>query len=59
MTTETFIKYDKNYLPGYTGHVPESKSIFGCTAGDSNKLINKQPNVKPSAYHIDVAMSKP
>ena len=58
MTTETFIKYDKNYLPGYTGHVPESKQIFGCTAGDTNKLITKEAN-KPSPYHVDVVMSKP
>ena len=41
MTTQTFIKYDKQYLPGYTGHVPKKNEVFGCTAGDINRLINK------------------
>ena len=58
MTTETFIKYDKQFLPGYTGHVPESKQIFGVTAGDANKLINGE-KTKPSNYNIDVCQSKP
>ena len=39
MSTETFIDYKKNYLPGYTGHVPKKNEIFGCTAGDTNRLI--------------------
>ena len=58
MTTQTFIKYDKEYLPGYTGHVPKKNEVFGCTAGDINKLINKTGQ-KPSVYDIDVAISKP
>ena len=58
MTTSVSIKYDKDYLPGYTGHVPEKNRIFGCTAGDTNKLINRE-TTKPSPYDIDVAMSKP
>ena len=41
MTTNTFIKYDKEYLPGYSGHVPKKNEVFGCTAGDINRLINK------------------
>ena len=40
MTTETFIKYDKEYLQGSTGHVPKKNEIFGCTAGDIDRLIN-------------------
>jgi hypothetical protein len=58
MTTETFINYSKNYLPGYTGHVPKKNEIFGCTAGGINKIITKsgEPN---SEYDIDVAISKP
>ena len=58
MTTETFIDYSKNYLPGYTGHVPKKNEIFGSTAGQINKIITKtgEPNSK---YDIDVAISKP
>ena len=44
MTTQTFIKYDKEYLPGYTGHVPKKNEVFGCTAGDINRLINENNN---------------
>ena len=58
MTTETFINYQKNYLPGYTGHVPKKNEIFGCTAGDINKIITKTGE-KPSKYDVDVAISKP
>ena len=42
MSTETFIDYNKNYLPGYTGHVPKKNDLFGCTAGDTNRLITKE-----------------
>jgi hypothetical protein len=41
MSTQTFIKYDKQYLPGYTGHVPKKNERFGCTAGDINSLVTK------------------
>ena len=58
MSTETFIKYDKEYLPGYTGHVPKKNEVFGCTAGDINKLVSKTGK-KPSDYQIEVAISKP
>ena len=58
MSTQTFIKYDKQYLPGYTGHVPKKNEIYGCTAGDINKLITKEQQ-KPSAHDIDVAVCKP
>ena len=58
MSTQTFIKYDKQYLPGYTGHVPKKNEIYGCTAGDINRLITAEAQ-KPSKYDIDVAVSKP
>jgi hypothetical protein len=58
MTTETFINYNKNYLPGYTGHVPKKNEIFGCTAGSINKIITKTGE-QNSKYDIDVAISKP
>lgn len=58
MSKETFIEYNKNYLPGYTGHVPIKNEIFGCTAGDINKLVTKEAH-KPSEYDIDTHISKP
>ena len=58
MSTETFIKYDKNYLPGYTGHVPKKERIYGCTAGDINRIITKTGQ-KPSEYDVDTHISKP
>ena len=56
--TEIFINYNKNYLPGYTGHVPKKNEIYGCTAGDINRIITKTGQ-KPSEYDIDIAISKP
>lgn len=35
----TDIDFRKEYLPGYTGHVPKKMEIFGCTAGDTNRII--------------------
>ena len=32
-------KFKKEYLPGYTGHVPAKNDMFGMTAGDINKKI--------------------
>ena len=34
-------KYTKQYLPGYTGHVPAKNDLFGLTAGEANRLINR------------------
>ena len=31
--------YKKEYLPGYTGHVPMKNDLFGVTAGDANKIL--------------------
>ena len=36
-TTE--IDFRKEYLPGYTGHVPKKMEIYGCTSGDTNRII--------------------
>lgn len=58
MSTKTFINYEKNYLPGYTGHVPKKNEIFGCTAGDINKLLTGGEQ-KPSSYDIDTVATKP
>ena len=58
MSTKTFIKYEKNYLPGYTGHVPKKNEIYGCTAGDINNLLTGEKQ-KPSAHDVDIAVCKP
>ena len=52
------IKYTKEYLPGYTGHVPKKNDVYGCTAGDINKIIT-QTGYKPSNYDVDIAVGKP
>lgn len=31
--------FKKEYLPGYTGHVPTKNDMFGMTAGDINRRI--------------------
>jgi len=31
--------YKKEYLPGYTGHVPKKNDLFGVTAGDANQIL--------------------
>lgn len=31
--------YKKEYLPGYTGHVPKKNDVFGMTAGEVNRTI--------------------
>jgi hypothetical protein len=31
--------FNKEYLPGYTGHVPSKNNLFGLTAGAINEAI--------------------
>ena len=50
--------YRKEYLPGYTGFVPKKNDIYGCTAGDINRIIRGEGD-KPSNYEVDVAVGKP
>ena len=38
--------------------MPKKNEIYGCTAGDINKIINKTGQ-KPSNYDVDVHVSKP
>jgi len=52
------ISYNKHYLPGYTGHVPKKNEIFGCTAGDINKIIT-DTGYKPSNFDVDISVGKP
>lgn len=51
------ISYKKDYLPGYTGHVPKKNEIFGCTAGDINKILTGQA-YKPSNFDVDLAVGR-
>ena len=50
----TAIRYTKEYLPGYTGHVPQKNNIFGCTAGDINRIVAEK-GTKPSNLDVDNA----
>jgi hypothetical protein len=50
------IDYRKEYLPGYTGHVPKKNDIYGCTAGDINRIITGT-GYKPSNFDVDLAKS--
>jgi hypothetical protein len=52
------VDYKKEYLPGYTGHVPKKNDIFGCTAGDINKILTNKI-YKPSNYDVDVVLNRP
>jgi hypothetical protein len=49
------IAYKKEYLPGYTGHVPKKNDIFGTTCGDINRIITGQGH-KPSNYDVDLSV---
>jgi hypothetical protein len=33
------IDFRKEYLPGYTGHVPKKMEVFACTSGETNRII--------------------
>ena len=52
------IEYKKEYLPGYTGHVPKKNEVYGCTAGDINKIITKTA-YKPSNHDVDINVGQP
>ena len=43
-----------DYLPGYTGHVPFKKEIYGCTLGDINRLVTGKPLMKTTNFDIDL-----
>lgn len=53
-----FTYFKKDYLPGYTGHVPNKQEIFGRSEGDINKILIGTI-YKPSNYDIDVFHEKP
>jgi hypothetical protein len=45
--------FNKDYLPGYTGHIPYKKEIYGCTLGDINKIVMGKPTNKVSNFDVD------
>ena len=45
--------FNKEYLPGYTGHIPYKKEIYGCTLGDINKIVSGKPTNKVSNFDVD------
>lgn len=45
--------FNKEYLPGYTGHIPYKKEIYGCTLGDINKIVTGKLSNKVSNFDVD------
>ena len=45
--------FNKDYLPGYTGHIPYRKEIYGCTIGDINKIVMGKQSNKVSNFDVD------
>jgi len=45
--------FQKDYLPGYTGHIPYRKEIYGCTIGDINKIVSGKPTQKVTNFDVD------
>ena len=45
--------FNRDYLPGYTGHIPYKKEIYGCTLGDINKIVMGKPTNKVSNFEVD------
>lgn len=37
------VPFKREYLPGYTGHVPYKKEIYGCSLGEVNKIVLGKP----------------
>jgi hypothetical protein len=42
-----------NYLPGYTGHIPFRKEIYGCTLGDINRIVTGKQINKATNFEVD------
>jgi hypothetical protein len=42
-----------DYLPGYTGHIPFKKEIYGCTLGDINRIVSGKPISKATNFEVD------
>lgn len=42
------MNFNKEYMPGYTGHVPTKVDQFGMTAGDVNRVILDSFNPRSS-----------
>ena len=47
------IEYKKEYLPGYTGHVPRGRHIYGVTQGSVNRIVKGMKDVPTSNYDVD------
>tara|TARA_B110000285_G_C14687706_1_gene407628 strand:- start:361 stop:516 length:156 start_codon:yes stop_codon:yes gene_type:complete len=46
-TLATPSQYKKEYLPGYTGHVPSKNERFGSTAGQIKREILADDGIHP------------
>ena len=49
--------YQKDYLPGYTGHVPSKNERFGSTAGQIKKEIMEDKGQNPLNLEIQKRLS--
>jgi len=47
------VDFRKEYLPGYTGHVPKKNEIYGLTMGDINRVLTGKA-YKPSNFEVDI-----
>ena len=47
--------FNTDYLPGYTGHIPYKKEIYGCTMGDINRIVMGKGTTKQSNFEVDMA----
>ncbi len=45
--------FNTEYLPGYTGHIPYKKEIYGRTLGDINRIVKGDTNNKSSPFIVD------
>ena len=47
----------REYLPGYTGHVPLKNDLFGKTAGTINQEINQSGGIEENMGRITLKLS--
>jgi hypothetical protein len=45
--------FHTNYLPGYTGHIPYQKEIYGCSLGEINKIVSGKATQKITNFDVD------
>ena len=46
-------RYKTDFLPGYTGHVPNKKEVYGVTMGEITRQVN-QTSTKTTNFTADM-----